>query len=184
MRKIGAIIFWALLTVANINAGDNVRLRLGIGDIGLGLNYSLNNSFLYEVNASAVNIAVEHIDTNIGFELSPFQYFLWSYDDNMSVKNEKMSFLNVKAYWNTLPKNNLVLGPFVSINYLFYNHWKDLVFNTGISFAYTIRFDKSNIYYKILGAEIGYRNISGNNCFYFNINVDIIVVMYAMASAH
>jgi hypothetical protein len=189
MRKVYTIIFLVLLTVTKINAGDNFRLRLGIGDIGLGLNYSLNNPFLYEVNASVINIAVEHIDTKIGFELSPLKYFLWSYNDDMTEKNEKLSFLNLKTYWNMLPKNDLILGPFLSINYLFYNNWnsmnyKDLVFNTGISFAYTIKMNNSDIYYKLIGSEIGYRNISGNNCLYFNINVDIITAMYGIASGY
>jgi hypothetical protein len=189
MRKVYTIILLVLLTIAKINAGDNFRLRFGIGDIGLGLNYSPNNFLLYEINASIINIAVEHIDTRIGFELSPLKYFLWSFDNDMNEKNEKLSFLNLKVYWNMLPKNDLIFGPFLSIDYLFYNNWNSMnynefVFNTGISFAYTIRINNSDIYYKLIGCETGYRNISGNNCLYFNINVDIITAMYGIASTY
>jgi hypothetical protein len=187
MRKVYTVILLLLLTGAKINAGDNFRLRFGIGDIGLGLNYSSNDFLLYEINASIINIAAEHIDTRIGFELSPLKYFLWSYDSDMKEKNEKVSFLNLKAYWNMLPGNDLIFGPFLSTDYLFYNNWNSMnynefVFNAGISFVYTIRINNSEIYYKLIGSEIGYRNISGNNCLYFNINVDIIIALYGSSS--
>jgi hypothetical protein len=62
--------------------------------------------------------------------------------------------------------------------------YKDLVYNTGISFTYTIKSNNSDMYYKSIGSEIGYRNISGNNSLYFNINVDIILAMYGIVSAY
>jgi hypothetical protein len=63
-------------------------------------------------------------------------------------------------------------------------NYKDLVYNTGITFAYTVKSNNSDMYYKLIGSEIGYRNISGNNSFYFNINIDIIMAMYGIASAY
>jgi hypothetical protein len=172
------IIFLVLLIGAKIYAGDNFRLRFGAGDIGMGLNYSQNNFLLYEINASIINIAVEHIDTKIGFELSPLKYFVWSYDDDMIINNKNISFLNIKSYWNMLQKNTLVFGPFFSINYFFYNDWNNMnynafIFNTGLSFSYSIKMNNRDIYYNLFCSEIGYRNISGSNYFYFNIKVDL-----------
>jgi hypothetical protein len=171
-----------------ISAEENFRLRFGIGDIGLGLNYSPDDYLLYEVNASLITFAIEHKNTNIGLALSPINYFYLSRNNDMNEGDEKLSFINLKMYWNILSKGELVLGPFFSLHYLFNSNWNnmnysDAIYNIGISFEYSSNF-KNNLYYKLIGCEIGYKNIFGENCLYFNINVDVIIAMYGIASTY
>ena len=73
-----------------------------------------------------------------------------------------------------------IFGPFTSVNYLSVDNWNSFDVDNYI-FAAGIRFllvRDENYPFRIVGSEIGYRNISGKHNFYFNVNVDIIILGY------
>jgi hypothetical protein len=58
----------------------------------------------------------------------------------------------------------------------------EYVCSLGLQFSYRLNADNYFNHYnsQIIDCEIGYRNIMGNNKFYFSINVDIILTLYSV----
>jgi len=189
MKRIIAGIFFVMI-LSNAGAENTFDFYWNFGNIGLGLNYSSENDDNIELTVSAINLAFEHKDTNIGIEINPVKYrhlFKFRNEPETEVNGEKFSFININIYWDLIENYSILLGPFASINYLFINTLKGInmneyTFSGGLRFAYRpkLSFFGYNTS-QVLNTEIGYRNITGKSKFYFSINVDLILALMGIA---
>jgi hypothetical protein len=156
------------------------EFKLNYGNFGGGMNvFSIGNNF--ELSASLFNIFFEHDKTNIGLEITPLKYM--ANLTNRQEWNQSLYFFNCKLYWNPFDMKNIILGPFVSINCLKIENWSEFnasgyVFSSGLEFLLKTYIEKWKYPFHIIGTEIGYRNISGKNGFYFNVNLDISILAW------
>jgi hypothetical protein len=188
------IIFVLLIISHNIYAFDNFDIKWNLGNLGIGGNYFQDESN-FEGFADLLNIGLEHTNTRIGFEFSPVKYWSWvTTENNINHSESSYSFLNLNIYWNILDFifNNdtlrLYLGPFNSFNYMHLAdkvlRWDDFIYTAGFRIGLGANISK-NVYYNILGAEIGYRNFNGKNTFYVSAKVDILVfLIFALSPSY
>lgn len=164
-------------------------LNINSGYLGIGKNFPQNDAYGEEFFFSLLSIGVEHKNTNIGFEISPYAWTEWrSTDDNKSGIN---SFLNLKLYWHAVNITNfLYFGPFAAANYMYINHdafnWDELAFTFGGQFG--LRLNLENLNYNILCLETGYRVINGRSKYFVGAKADLmafiaLVVLYIVSSA-
>ena len=184
MKKVILCIFFIFVAIKT-NAENIFDFSWNFGNIGIGINYSSENDDNFEFCASLLNFTIEQKDINIGFEFSPVKFwYLFGLQDetNKKYNGERFSFINANMYWDLIENKNILLGPFVSMNYLYVNVFNridinEYVFSGGLRFSYKLKhiinLNKYNS--QILSAEIGYRNIFGKNKFYFSVNVDAIL---------
>ena len=157
----------------------NFDFSFDIGNFGYGMDFSGDETY-HEFSISMANIFVEHYKTNIGFMISPFKFI-----GNILIDGyydfDYLYFLNAGFYWNPLDSRNIIFGPFVSINYLSIENWsgfnnKRYIFNTGLQLIWRTHIKDGRFPLRILGSEVGYRNISGRDSFYFTINLDLSIL--------
>jgi hypothetical protein len=185
MKRIMAGIFFVII-ISNVSAENIFDIYWNFGNIGLGMNYSSENDDNIEFTVSVFNLTFEHKDTNIGIEFNPIKYwYLFEFQNELESKEDggKFSFINTNIYWDLIGNYSILLGPFMSINYMYINtltgiNMNEYIFSGGLRFSYKPKYTifgyNSS---QILNTEIGYRNIMGKNKFYFSINVDIILAL-------
>ena len=172
--------------------GGDLEFKWNYGNSGGGMNvFSDENNF--ELSASLMNFFIEHNKTNIGLEVTPLKYTA-NYSPNTQKWDQYLYFLNGNLYWNPFDIKNIILGPFVSINYLSVKNWEgfntdEYVFGSGLKFLLRTYINEGKHPFHIVESEIGYRNVSGRHGFCFNVNFDltllaafIIGIMQAEAS--
>jgi len=59
--------------------------------------------------------------------------------------------------------------------------WDKFIDTVGVSIGFCVKII-NNIYYNLLGTEIGYRVFNGRNTFYFSVKCDFIIFMYSIAA--
>jgi hypothetical protein len=169
--------FFALY--AQATAKNDFEFKFIFGSFGGGMNF-FSNEYDFELSAGLFNFFVEHYGTNIGFEISPLHYKM-NYSVNAREWEGNLYFLNGNLYWNPFDIENIILGPFVSINYLNVDdsskfNTDNYVFGSGLRFLLRTYLNDGKYPFQIIGSEAGYRNISGKHSFYFNVSVDITVL--------
>jgi hypothetical protein len=186
MKKCLMPILLLLIIFYNIHAQENNKFEYNLlfGTLGGGMNY-FSDDYNFELSASLLNNFIEYKRLNIGIELSPLNYKSF-YSVNKQEWNQDIYFLNGNIYWNPFNFENIILGPFVSINYLNLQNWTAFMpnnysINSGLKFLLRTNIKKWGIPFQIIGSELGYRNISGEHSFYFNVNVDILVLAGVVA---
>jgi len=157
---------------------DNFDIRFIVGNFGGGMNFR-PDGYDFEVSASLANFFLIHSKTNIGLGISPLKYSAY-YSVNEQEWNQNLYFLNGNLFWNTFDIKNIILGPFISVNYFGIKNWSeinknDYIFSSGLMFILRKHIADGKYPFQIIGAEVGYRNISGKNGFYFNVNLDISI---------
>jgi hypothetical protein len=171
----------------NGKTDESIIFKWNIGSFGWGMNFNQKNN-THELSMSLLNIFLEHKNTNIGMEFNLLKYWIpinaqvgytnsqGAYINTQQGGHQRLNFINLNMYWNPFELKNIILGPFVSINYLTLNNWSKFEFDNAIVSS-GLRFHlMANKYpFQIIGGEVGYRNIYGNHNFYFNINVDILI---------
>ena len=144
-------------------------------------NFLTNN---FETSMTIINLFMEHQITHIGMEFN-FAKLIWDYYEREKNWIQNVHFLNLNLYWNPLDFDKMILGPFISMNYITQNNdgiidWNYLTVRSGLRFFW--RTDSHN-YYKIffqkVGMEVGYENKNGINGLYFNINIDASISLLA-----
>jgi len=193
MKRIITVIFF-IITISCINAENIIDVYWNIGNMGLGMNYLSKEDDNIEFTVSIFNLTFEHKYTNIGIEFNPIKYWhLFKFQNEVETKENggMFSFININIYWDLIENFRVLFGPFVSMNYLYLNlstgiNMRDYIFSGGLRFSYklkNIRYPR-NYNYQIIGSEIGYRNIKGENKFYFSINADIVLAIIGIATAN
>jgi hypothetical protein len=191
MKKIFLSIFF-IIAITKINAGNIFDFSWNFGNIELGMNCSGNDDDNIEMCVSLFNFIIEQKDINIGFEFNPVKYWdFYKFQNEVETINngERLSFINVNTYWDLIENKNIILGPFVSMNYLFINtlngiSMNEFVFSGGLRFSVKLEhlIKLKNYNKQILSIETGYRNLFGSNKYYLSINIDLILVMIAVGS--
>jgi len=185
MKKIIIGIFFVII-ITNASAENIFDVYWNFGNIGLGMNYSSKNDDNIELTVSIFDITFEHKDTNIGIEFNTIKYwYLFEFQNELETKENggKFSFINTNLYWDLIENYSILLGPFMSINYMFINmsngiNMNEYIFSSGLRFSYKPKYSIFGYNTsQILNTEIGYRNITGNNKFYFSINIDLILAL-------
>jgi hypothetical protein len=169
--------FFALY--AQVAAENDFEFKFIFGAFGGGMNV-FSNEYDFEVSAGLLNFFVEHGRTNIGFELSPLNYKM-NYSANTRKWKGDLYFLNGNLYWNPFAIKNIILGPFVSINYLSVDdsakfNTDNYIFGSGLRFLLRTCLDDGKYPFQIIGSEVGYRNLSGKHSFYFTVSLDITIL--------
>jgi hypothetical protein len=179
------------MIISKLSAENLVDINWNFGYMGIGMNYSSENDDNIEFTVSIFNLMFEHKETKIGVEFNPVKYwYLFEFQNKPESKKDgsKFSFINVNTYWNLLENNIIILGPLVSINYMYINtsngiNMIEYAFSSGLRFSLYVRDNKFLKNYSFqINSEIGYRNITGNHKFYFSINGDIIPALIGIAS--
>jgi len=190
MKKIFLSVFF-IIAITKADAENLFNFSWNFGNLGVGINYSGNDDDNIELCMSFLNLIIEQKDINIGFEFNIVKYWLFfKFQDEVETKinGERFSLINVNTYWDLIENKNIVLGPFVSINYLFINtlngiNIDEFIFSGGLRFSlklnHIIKLFKYNN--QILNIETGYRNLFGDHKFYFSINVDLALTMMGIA---
>jgi len=187
------ILFLHLMIISNIYSADNdfqlnsnnwgingFDFFWNAGSFGGGYDF-LSNGF--ELSITIGNFFLEHQITHIGMEFNILK-LIWDYRKEIS-QIQNMHFLNLNLYWNPLNFDKMILGPFVSMNYITRNDegiidWNYMTVRSGLRFFWRTN---SHNYYKIffqkVGVEAGYENRNGINGLYLNINFDASISILA-----
>jgi hypothetical protein len=184
MKKIMVSIFFVII-ISNASSESIFDTYWNFGNIGFGMNYASEHDDNIELTVSIFNITFEHKDTYIGIEFNPIKYWhLFEIQNEPKTKedSEKFSFINASIYWDLMKNYSILLGPFMSINYMYVNtlnglNMNEYIFSGGLRFSWKPQYtfwgyNTSQIF----NTEIGYRNIMGKNKFYFSINMDILLL--------
>jgi hypothetical protein len=190
MKRIMVSIFFVMI-IFNLSAENIFDFYWDFGNIGLGMNYSSENDDNIEFTVSIINITFGYKDTNIGIEINPIKYwYLFEFQNEPETKENggKFSFINTNIYWDLIENHSVLLGPFMSINYMFINastglNMNEYIFSGGLRFSFKLKDIRypENYNSQISSSEIGYRNIMGKNKFYFSVNVDIILALMGIS---
>ncbi|MDR0600837.1 MAG: hypothetical protein LBG42_00510 [Treponema sp.] len=197
----------ALLAAARHSAAagnffDRFEISPNIVSFGGGMNLpSLHQNqpekkdeqYNFEMAIALGEFFIEHKTLHFGFEYELIR-FSGYFHRNSDLDIDKFYFLNPGLYWNLLFRNNIILGPFVSANYLVvenfmydftdgqpfrFNQSRDsqnpynltalklneFLFSAGIRFLWRIGW-KTFFLPKTVKCEIGYRNHSGRSGFF------------------
>ena len=191
MKKI-FLSFFFIIAITKANAGNIFDFSWNFGNIEIGMNCSGNDDDNIEICASLINLVIEQKGINIGLEFNPLKYWdFYEFQNEVEAKNngERLSFINVNTYWDLIGNKNIILGPFVSMNYLFINtlngiNMNEFVFSGGLRLSVKLEhlIKLKNYNKQILSIETGYRNLFGSNKYYLSINIDLVLVMMAAGS--
>jgi len=167
----------------------NIVFNFNAGNFGIGGNMPFDSTYGFEVNLSIINLSLEDLRTNLGIGFSPLMLYGWlNADDNSDgLSIGGLSLLNVNVYWNAINVNlgndsNFFIGPFTAVNYMFTDeviHWNSYVFTAGIQMGFRANFGLFN--YNIFSIEVGYRNISGEQRYYFGGKLDLVTLFLVSA---
>jgi hypothetical protein len=176
---------------------EDFELYLNYGSVSGEGNIFSNE---YDLSAFLIKLFIVHNITNIGFETTPLKYVA-NYSANMQRWDQNIYFLNGNIYWNiyglleyirgSSDIKSLIIGPFASINYLNIKNWSEINANKYV-FSYGLRcsiMTYISLYknqnkehpFQIIGSEIGFKNISGEQNFYINVNIDILMLAAMIA---
>ena len=206
MKKFIVLLFIFLLNIINtfgIGVGhsghflDNYDIRWQSGNIGLELNFQHNSSIVF---ADFFNIRFKHNHTRIGLEFTPVRVLNIFHDGGDLEPITNISFLNFAIFWNTInftfqnDSLNFFIGPFNRINYiyLYENNTFNLhrfVYTAGFRLGLVLQHGGNNVNFwnrvsmNIISAEMGFRNITGANTFYVNVNTDFIMILAVLIGA-
>ena len=158
------------------NLLSNFDISYDLADLGFCYNINKMGNNV-ELSCSLININIEHRQLHFGIKYDPLQFSIFYHKD--PIKNiDKIYFLNPTIYWNLLFNNNIILGPFVSINYLTLNNlltfdktrinlcFTEYMFTGGLKFTWRVK-KELVLFPNIINIDIGYKNISNIHYFYF-----------------
>jgi len=199
MKRIAVIIAIILFLAPNvINADENFALSArwgGFPNIKFGVTGGSpefeDTGFAFSFDI--IGIALEHINTRIGFEFSPARFWtsrnLYSSDSKemYSSDSKGWNFFNLNLYWNIIDFGILQFGPFNRINYMYLTDngldWSKITNTLGIRVGLVSKGDYTKIIseedhmvVKYLGVEFGYRITDVRNDFYLGLDIDLIAI--------
>ena len=163
---------------------DNIVFNMNLLNLGGGVNIPVVKKYPMEGHISLLSVGIEDRKRNIGIGFNPCMVYTVLPEELGFNNKANSSFFNLNMYGNFINKNlsdNLIfyLGPFSSVNYMFYDHafhWDKCIFTAGMQLGIRQRFNKIN--FNIWSLETGYRNINGNSKFYAGIKIDVAAVSF------
>jgi hypothetical protein len=186
VHMVVVFLFWTLVFLNSINAQEKVSFNLvenfdffwNLGSLGGCVDF-FAETHDFELSISIFNLFFEHKGTHIGIEYSPVKIINYYLADGGW--NGYFYFFNPNLYWNTFGFETIILGPFVSLNYIALNNtsagieWGNVLFNSGLRFFWRTGYGKYRYFIQKIGAEMGYRNDAGDHNFYLTINIDLAI---------
>ena len=151
----------------------------GFGTHGIGYNSNKEIGEFYFV-ADLWNIFIEHYPTGLGFETNLMRYSVTSNSIH------SLSIINAGLYWNIfgIPpfygffEEDIILGPFISINYLNLLNVKDFTYKIGIKFNICLDLP-------MFIGEIGYQNKNNISSFYLEFKTSILTwLLFGFFTTH
>jgi hypothetical protein len=179
MKKIVFIIL--LVCIGTISNAQDQGI-FGIIPCGIGMGVFDNNYFL-DLDIRLLPMSVISNKTGFGITWIPVNY-------RYAINKNYWSVFNFGILWDFLilvkNKNNntgfiydIIIGPFVNINYAPNFNFKNYFLFYGLRFNW---FDPNHgAGFSLSNMEIGYRLMENKNNFYFNINISIIALYYLIS---
>ena len=155
------------------------NFETGFGTHGIGYNSNKEIGELYFV-ADLWNFFLEHYPTGLGFETNLMRYSVTSNSIH------SLSIINAGLYWNIfgIPpfygffEEDIILGPFISINYLNLLNVKDFTYKIGIKFNICLDLP-------MFIGEIGYQNKNNISSFYLEFKTSILTwLLFGFFTTH
>jgi len=166
----------------NLYAEDTFRHNFNLASIGFGMDFS-ETDYNLEAFVEFLSLEIIHKNTNIGIGISPLKYWSFSSSNEESEESEqRLSFLNFNINWDIIYNKKIFFGPFCSINYFLLDNeimkWNEYIFTAGLRFSWLFNLFKDNLFYNFINCEVAYRNTNQVNKLHFNVNIDIISLLY------
>ena len=183
MKNIFVLLIF-LITAATVPAAADEYFKINInsGDLGIAGNIPLNDEYSRETTMSLFNIGIEDSRTGIGIGLTPFTHFRWTDSSSEGgIETTAYSLAGFSFYWNILNHKVIYIGPFTTINYLFVEdeiNWNRFIFTGGLHIGFRASFGSLN--YKVVSAELGYRNIDGRSRYYIGAKIDFALSLIGL----
>jgi hypothetical protein len=173
------MLFLLILAAMPVYTQENIILNMNFGNVSVAGNIPNNDGYSLELSLTLMNIGIEHRQTKIGLEFSPFKTYFWP---RIYEAENIYSFINMTLYWNTFNSNlsdgNFYFGPFASINSMFFSKdldWDWYIFTAGAQLGF--RIDFGNFNYNIFSVETGYRLIDGTGKYFIGGKIDIVALI-------
>jgi hypothetical protein len=159
----------------NINRdiiNNKINFTVNITSLSMGMNYLKNDNY-FEFGCTLGELFFTHKKTNIGLEVDTIKWSVYYYQN--VEKNVMITWLyNSDIYWNMIKNKNIVLSPFISMQYLLFTTEKmkldfgEFLFKGGIRFTWMI----GRIFLPpAIGFEIGYKNEIKENEIYLKLRL-------------
>ena len=168
-----------IVTVMPVYTQENIVINMNFGNLSAVGYFPSGDGYSPELSLTLINVGIEHQQTRIGLEFSPFKTYFWP---RIYESEDTYSFLNMNLYWNIINSDfsgsSFYFGPFASINYLFFNEvfYPDrLMFTAGAQMGFRIGFGGFN--YNIFSLEAGYRLIDEKGKFFVGGKIDIVALI-------
>ncbi|MDR1419868.1 MAG: hypothetical protein LBI86_05800 [Treponema sp.] len=200
-----ALFFAAFQSALAGNFSDWFAVSPNIVFFGGGVNFpdhhknqadKKSEEYNYEMTIGLGEFLIEHRKLHFGFEYQ-FIRFSGYFHRDAELDIDKLYFLNPGFYWNLLFRDDMILGPFVSANYIVvenfmydftdgqpfkFNQTRDgrqpdnmtalkldaFLFSAGLRFLWRIRWG-SYFIPRTLKLDAGYKNYSGKHAFFLNL---------------
>jgi hypothetical protein len=178
-----AALFLFFMVLSNLHGAeffDRFNRSVNLASISSGMNY-LAGGPVFELSMSLGDLFFEHKGTNIGIELNMIKYSAFYFFSDMDDYIDTIFFINAGAYWNVFRKNNMLLGPFLSVQYLSLENIiksmpvkfnaGDVLLSAGVKFSWNPRGRLAAWALDLIGCEAGYRTAFGKQGFYFTVKM-------------
>jgi hypothetical protein len=187
MKKIAVLIILISSIFGSINAHERGNFSVQFANFGVGLNVSRQQVYT-DLSLELINLYFENYLENISFKISPLSIRGYYNDDiDKNIFNE-INLLNICLYWNILDKEQIVFGPFFSLQYFSFCDWQNstlkfdlqnFTVNAGLKFMMKHGIFSSlgnNVGYEI---ELGYKyNYYIGHNFFITTKVDLTATFF------
>ena len=171
MKKLLLLIFLAFFPVFLFSNGFGVSF----GTLGYGVNSNEGVPGGY-LHGRIFDFSYQG-KTGLGLSVSPCVFSYGLLNDDFSY-----TFINASLFYNffSRSRNNLLLGPFLSINAVNIENPQYLAFRSGLNFSFRSSYelgDNSYYFFSILNIELGYNKIiNSKQGFYAEASIDLLSV--------
>jgi hypothetical protein len=181
---LSVFLLWTHRPVNAENFFNSFTITPSIITFGGGMNFSKEEDTNIELSIGIGEFYIEHKKLRFGlqYDLVRFSGFFYQ---KTELDLDRLYFFNPGAYWNLLWKDNMILGPFFQANCIIVDKFvyeltggfkdksirvrlNDYVLSAGLRFLWRLKWN-SKLLPQAIKSEIGYKNTTGRNGFYFRI---------------
>jgi hypothetical protein len=157
------ILFFIVPKIYSLENG----ISSGIFGAGVSIEEGFADWFLF---GHIVNFTSE-FDSGLGISLSPLNFSVGIKDFRLI----SLTFLNMSVFYDFLKNENILFGPFTSLNTLTYNRLDYFEVKTGLTFSLK-DFRDGLFCFNYLYSELGYKynNNSNKHSLYIQLGVDLL----------
>jgi hypothetical protein len=181
--KTSLLLFLFFIVLNNLNGAEffnRFNFSLNLASISSGMNY-IAGAPVFELSMSLGDLFLDHKETNIGIELNIIKYSTFYFFSDTDDYIDRITFINAGTYWNVFRKNNMLLGPFLSVQYLaLENIIKSapmkfnaggILLSAGLKLSWNPRGKLAAWALDSVGCEAGFRTVFGDHGFYLTVKI-------------